>query len=678
MSLEQKEQHADRDSAEGLFLGHHGLFSRRLPVLVCLSMLSLVVLIGAYLLKLEEDLINKIAVNSAERSSIALHEFRELYTSEVVEAAQAAGMIVTHDYEGQDGAIPLPATLSIMIGSRMSKFADSDTRLYSDFPFRGRRGDAHLEDEFQVMALKRLRQDPTRPVTMVMDRDGVRFLRYATADVMREGCVECHNTHPDSPKTDWKVGDVRGVLEVALPLLPEGQNTQTTFRRVLWAFVAVIFVGFAALVLLAVRIRDKSLVNASLALKMIDANRTLELEILERERSESERKKLEHQVIYAQKLESIGLLAGGIAHDFNNLLMGVLGNANLLKGSFPEGSENGKSLDAIEYAVFRGRDLSGQLLAYAGKGQFSKEIVDLNQFVKDGSRILDVVHSTSSILRYDFTENALHIDVDSAQLQQVIMNLVTNAVDSLEDGVGEVMVRTDLVDVSRSYLDSCLCGNSLPEGPYVLLEVRDTGRGIPPESYDKIFDPFFSTKSESRGLGLAALQGIVRSHGGALKLESTVGEGTCFQVLFTPAVWDSSQVDSGSPAVVARAEPTSIETVLVVEDSPEILETTADLLSSAGFAVITAANGAKALEIGENRKDEIDFLVVDMRMPGVGGAEVCRRFRQWLPTVSIVLVSGHSAEHQVMELCLDSRTAFLQKPYRLENLLEVISELRAV
>ena len=646
-------------------------------MLICLFLLGLVVVTGAHLLKLEEDIINNMAVNSAEHSSNALHEFRSLYTSEVVEPARAAGLIVAHDYESLKGAIPLPATLSIMIGERMNRNGDAEARLYSDYPFLGQSADVAPGDDFLNSALTRLRQNPTNPITAVVERNGRQFLRYATADIMVEGCVECHNSHPESPKTDWKVGDVRGLLEIVLPLLPESQGAQTSFRRVLWIFVGVIFVGLAALTLLALRLRDKSLANAMLASEMRDANQTLELEILERERSESKRKSLERQVIHAQKLESIGLLAGGIAHDFNNLLMGVLGNANLLRSRLPGGSEEEQNIEAIEYAVFRGRDLSGQLLAYAGKGQFSKEIVDLNQFVKDGRRILDVIHTESSTLRYELSENVLPIEVDIAQLQQVIMNLVTNASDSLKEGVGEVTVRTDMIEADRLYLDSCLCGNALPAGAYVLLEVSDTGTGIELENVDKIFDPFFSTKSEGRGLGLAALQGIVRGHGGALKLESTVGKGTCFQVLFSPAAKDSLDKDLGL-LVAEKAPSTSNETVLVVDDSPEILDTTSDLLASSGFVVITAENGADAIAICQSRKSEIDILVVDMRMPGIGGAEVCRSFRQLSPTALIVLVSGHSAEDQVIELCLNPRTAFLQKPYRLESLLEAISELRKV
>jgi CheY-like chemotaxis protein len=285
-----------------------------------------------------------------------------------------------------------------------------------------------------------------------------------------------------------------------------------------------------------------------------------------------------------------------------------------------------------------------------------------------------VVHTDSSTLRYELTENVLPIEVDSAQLQQVIMNLVTNAIDSLKGGVGEVTIRTDMIQAERLYLDSCLCGNTLPTGPYVLLEVSDTGKGIPPESFEKIFDPFFSTKSEGRGLGLAAIQGIVRGHKGALKMESTVGKGTRFQVLFSPAARELPDKDLGSLAVDI-VQSTSNETVLVVDDSLEILDTTSDLLTSVGFVVITADNGADAIAVCQSRKSEIDILVVDMRMPGIGGAEVCRSFRQVSPTALIVLVSGHSAEEQVIELCLDSNTVFLQKPYRLKRLLDVISEL---
>jgi CheY-like chemotaxis protein len=247
--------------------------------------------------------------------------------------------------------------------------------------------------------------------------------------------------------------------------------------------------------------------------------------------------------------------------------------------------------------------------------------------------------------------------------------------DALKRGIGRVTVRTGVFFATRSYLSSCLLGDELPEGDYVFLEVEDEGAGIDPCTVDSIFDPFFSTKSEGRGLGLAALQGIVRSHGGALSVRTAVGEGACFRVLFAPS---DKPFEARFTADVERSEIVRGETVLVVDDTESVREITSALLSRIGYNVVTASSGEGGIERLEALGLSIDWVVLDMRMPGMGGAESCVQMHQIRPDLPIILVSGDAGEDEVLKLTEDSHTTYLQKPYGLNRLLQTMHALRGL
>lgn len=676
MSRDEKpEGYIDAEKQASIVSGRDWLLQRRVLAAVFLLVVIGIGLSGAYLLGLQERLVETIARNNAELSSSTLREIRTLYTSEVVGPARASGMIVTHDYADQDGAIPLPATLSILIGNSIDTAGDSSARLYSDYPFPWRAKSGGPRDTFEIEAIRALRENPLLTISRIEERDGRSFLRYATADLMREGCVNCHNTHPESPKTDWKLGDVRGVLEVNLPLEAKESKTKATFRGVLALFLAMVSIGLLTLALFAGQLRTKSIVAGRLAAKTAEANRELAKQILERERTEKLRQALEEKVLHAQKLESLGLLAGGIAHDVNNLLMGILGNADLAGEDIEEGSTARTGLDGVERAVSEARSLTRQLLAYAGRGQARSVGVELSAFVREGQGLLATSRGKRSSLSYELADDLPGIEVDPAQLQQVVLNLVTNAMDSLKNkgGRGDVTVRTGLMFATKSYLASCLLGSELPEAEYVFLEVEDEGSGVEVALITKIFDPFFSTKSEGRGLGLAALQGIVRSHGAALSLVTAVGKGTCFRVLFAPSekpLQTRFSADSDRPSIVRG------ETVLVVDDTDSVREITSALLARVGYEVVGVSSGEEAVDRIQTLGEDIDYVVLDMRMPGMGGAEACRLIHQIRPNLPVILVSGDAGGDEVLELTSTSHTTYLQKPYRLNSLLQAMHDLR--
>jgi len=677
MSGEKKvevEVEVDRYEAQGFVAdGKDQLLQRRVLAALFLMVIVGIGVSGAYLLRLQEHLVETIALNNAELSSSTLREIRTLYTSEVVESARAAGMTVTHDYADRAGAIPLPATLSILIGNRVDTTGDSSVRLYSDYPFPWRADSGGPRDAFETDAIRALRENPSFPISRIEERDGRNFLRYATADLMREGCVDCHNTHPESPRTDWKVGDVRGVLEVTLPLEPKESETAATFRGVLALFLAMVSVGVFTLALFAGQLRTKSIVAGKLAAETAEANRELAQQIVERERAERQRRELEAQVLHTQKLKSLGILAGGIAHDVNNLLMGVLGNAALAAEHIPEGSEAREGLKGVERAVSQARSLTRQLLAYAGRGPAKRVGVELTDFIKESQALLATSRSQRGSLSYELEEGLPPIEGDPAQLRQVVLNLVVNGIDSLEGRRGHVTVRTGMMRATSAFLASCLLGSDLTEGEYVFLEVEDEGAGIELDSVIKIFDPFFSTKPEGHGLGLAAVQGIVQSHGAALATRSVLGQGTSFRVLFVPS---DKPVETRFEGDSARPEVVRGETVLVVDDTASVREITSALLARVGYEVISVSSGEESVERVQALGTDVDYVVLDMRMPGLGGAETCRLIHQIRPDLPVVLVSGDAGGNEVLELTEDPYTGYLQKPYGLNSLLQMMRGLR--
>jgi PAS domain S-box-containing protein len=259
------------------------------------------------------------------------------------------------------------------------------------------------------------------------------------------------------------------------------------------------------------------------------------IDITDRKRAEDERRQLEAQMQRAQKLESLGVLAGGIAHDFNNLLTGILGHASLALMDLPPDAPACHSLQQIELAARRAADLTRQLLAYSGKGRFLLAPVDLSMIIEETTALLRTVVSKKATLHFDFAPQLPTVIADPAQIRQLVMNLLTNASEALGDGPGAITIRTGREFATRASLAAPHVPADIPEGEYIFLEVTDTGAGMDAPTLERIFDPFFTTKFTGRGLGLAAVLGIVRGHRGAIKVASEAGRGTTFKVLLPPA-----------------------------------------------------------------------------------------------------------------------------------------------
>jgi two-component system, cell cycle sensor histidine kinase and response regulator CckA len=381
---------------------------------------------------------------------------------------------------------------------------------------------------------------------------------------------------------------------------------------------------------------------------------------------------LERKMQETQRLESLGVLAGGIAHDFNNLLTGIIGNTSLARLELPADSRTHRLFDQIEKASTRAADLCREMLAYAGKGRFLVERVDLSTVVTETTHLLQSSIDKNTTLKFHLSTDLPSVLADATQIRQVIMNLVLNASESMGGRAGEVAVVTGHVHADREFLDDAVMAPDLPAGDYAFLEVTDKGCGMSPATVARVFDPFFTTKFTGRGLGLAAVLGIVRGHQGALKVRSKVDSGTTFQILL-PCVSD--------PGVVAFASPErsgawrGAGTVLLVDDEETVRSAGRLMLESFGFEVIAAENGREAVELYRENADRIVAVLLDLTMPQMDGEQTFRELRRLRPDVKVALMSGYNEQDATQHFIGRDLAAFVQKPFDMASLRRTLQDL---
>ena len=396
-----------------------------------------------------------------------------------------------------------------------------------------------------------------------------------------------------------------------------------------------------------------------------DARRELEADL----RAKEQQRKYEQQLLQAQKLESLGVLAGGIAHDFNNLLTAVLGHASLGRMRLSADDPAIEDLKHIEAAAMRAAELCQQMLAYAGRGQFLVKPVSLNHLTEEMTQLLATVLSKHAVLKYNLLTNLPMVRADATQLRQVVMNLITNASDAIGERSGVITLTTGVIDADQRYLTEIQAGSELQPGRYVYLEVSDTGCGMTDEVRAKIFDPFFSTKFTGRGLGLAAVQGIVRAHHGAIKVYTQPGKGTTFKVLLPALAATGAPERTSLPAatVVGRGRQ-----VLVVDDEEDIRVFARKVLELAGFVVTVATDGRDGVERFAADGATFALVLLDLTMPRLGGADAFREIRRHRPDACVVLTSGFAEEEATSGFAGKGLAGFLRKPFRADELLRMI------
>jgi PAS domain S-box-containing protein len=400
-------------------------------------------------------------------------------------------------------------------------------------------------------------------------------------------------------------------------------------------------------------------------------------DISERKCAEEERLRYERRLQETQRLESLGLLAGGIAHDFNNLLAAILGNIELALMSIPEKSSAHEDIQAAVNATKRAAELVQQMLAYSGKGRFLVEAVDMSAIIRDTVQLIHTSVSKNAQVHLRLPESLPLIEADATQLRQVIMNLVINASEALENRAGTIDVSAGTTDGQGPTSDHVWPSEPLPPGTYVYIEVADTGIGMSPEMLNRIFDPFYSTKFIGRGLGLPVVLGIVRSHKGAIQVESKSGQGTVFRVVF-PANPLPSAAQFPSVPVPVPAPPGwsgSGRLILLVDDDQGVIETCVKLLTRLGFQVLCAVDGHHAIHLFRAQAQNVAGIILDLTMPNLDGAQALAEIRRIRPDVPVIVSSGHS-EQEVMQRFAGLETdGFLQKPYTLEGLRNTLGHL---
>jgi two-component system, cell cycle sensor histidine kinase and response regulator CckA len=396
------------------------------------------------------------------------------------------------------------------------------------------------------------------------------------------------------------------------------------------------------------------------------------LDITERIVSERARKNLEAQIQHTQKLESLGVLAGGIAHDFNNILMAILGYADLALMDTDPGSGARSSIEEIEKAARNAADLTKQMLAYSGKGRFEVMKLDLNHVIREMTHLLEISISKKAVIKFNLRDALPPIEADPSQMRQIIMNLITNASDAMEDTSGVISITTNVIDCDRDYLHTAYLSDQVQEGRFVYLEVADNGCGMDEETLKRLFDPFFTTKFTGRGLGLSAVLGIVRGHGGTIKVYSEQGRGSSFKILL-PAVKGTAQ--TGDAVQVCELEDFCGGTVLLVDDEKSVREVGKSMLQRKGYEVILAGDGREAIDIFRERHAEIDCVLLDLTMPHMDGEESFREMRKIKPGVKVILSSGYNEQDVTQRFVGKHLAGFIQKPYRLTELHSRLQEV---
>ncbi len=396
-------------------------------------------------------------------------------------------------------------------------------------------------------------------------------------------------------------------------------------------------------------------------------------DIGERKRGEGERIERERRLLESQRLESLGVLAGGLAHDFNNLLMAISGSLDLVRMRLPQDSSAARPIAQAKASLKRAADLTKQMLAYSGRGRVVIEPLSVSRVVESMGALLASTVTPPMDLRVHLDPAVPSVQADAAQVRQVVLNLVLNAVEACAGRSGKVEVEVKARDCDDGYLAaSCLAEKPAP-GRFVSLAVSDNGCGIDEATRARLFEPFFSTKLLGRGLGLPAVQGIVRAHQGAIILESAVGWGTTVTILLPVA----ASLKEPTEAEIGRVETPGVKrsTILVVEDQQSVREVMAEMLEEAGYRALMAADGQAAVAVMREHGREIDCVLLDLSLPGLDGVATLGLMRELVPHVRVLVVSGSSGDEVSRRFSGHLVAGVLQKPYDFQTLLDELQRI---
>jgi len=398
-------------------------------------------------------------------------------------------------------------------------------------------------------------------------------------------------------------------------------------------------------------------------------------DLSERKKTERERREMERRLQQGHKMESLGTMAGSIAHNFNNLLMVVLGNLEIAKDDLPDETSAGKSIQRAINASQRAADLSAMMLTYVGQLKKESFPVDLSQLVTAELEKLDESKMSHVNLELDLTDPMPLVAADTNQMRQMISGFITNAIEALEGEKGRVRISTGTMLCDSDYLSTTYLKEDLPEGRYAYVTVADTGCGMDAETLGKVFDPFYSTKFTGRGLGMAAVMGIIRSHLGAVKVESEKGKGSTFTALF-PIQGVSLGRKTAEPVV--EKSPSDERTVLLVDDEDMVMEIGCQFLDRLGYRVETASSGQEAIDLLNQSSRNIDCMLLDLTMPGMDGLETMQQVKKIRPDLKIIIVSGYTRQQIEDRFAnLTPPDGFIHKPFEMKALKEILHSVMA-
>lgn len=395
-------------------------------------------------------------------------------------------------------------------------------------------------------------------------------------------------------------------------------------------------------------------------------SRSVIRDITDKKRIDEEKKKLKEQLFQSQKLEALGTLAGGIAHDFNNLLASIMGYASLAKAELGEGHSVYKHVDIIEKASLRASELTQQLLAFAKGGKYDAKPNDVNAIVHEVARLLARTIEKNIEIVLDTASDLRPAVCDAGQVQQAILNICINARDAMPNG-GRLIVTTKNVSLTTEDVKAFV---DIKPGEYVMISISDTGIGMDRETLEHIFDPFFTTKEKGTGLGLSLVYGIVKKHNGLIQVESEPNKGSEFRVYLPARTASDACSDRETKTEFRRGN----GIVLVVDDEPLVRDLAKEILIRQGYSVITAADGFEAVAIYRERAEDIAVVLLDMVMPRMDGRDVFRRIRDINPEAKVIVSSGYSHDRDADYLLEQGAVGFVQKPYRLVELLRAVEE----